>query len=108
MQWAAHYINRNQTCRFKIDVSFWEYIESITVFEPSIKAAYSTLEEFLPRAGSDYAANRNTDTQPGERKNVSQLSPWVRTRLLPEWKIVQQVLKQHSASAASKFIDEVC
>ncbi|MGK0309242.1 MAG: deoxyribodipyrimidine photo-lyase [Lentimonas sp.] len=78
------------------------------MFKPSLKAAYSTLEEFLPRAGSDYAANRNTDTQPGERKNVSQLSPWVRTRLLPEWKIVQQVLKQHSASAASKFIDEVC
>jgi len=78
------------------------------VFEPCKKAAFSALEDFLPRAGRMYAANRNTDTGPSYRKNVSQLSPWVRTRLLPEWIIIKRVLEQHSLSSASKFIDEVC
>lgn len=80
----------------------------IDMFEPTLIAARSALESFLPRAGRDYAAERNTDTGPGERKNVSQLSPWVRTRMLSEWKIIEHVLKQHSKSAAGKFIDEVC
>ena len=78
------------------------------MFKSTKEAAYCALEDFLPRAGRDYASSRNTDTGRGKRKNVSQLSPWVRTRLIPEWKIVEQVLEQHSKSAASKFIDEVC
>lgn len=78
------------------------------MFKPSVKAARSALKDFLPRAGRAYAASRNTDTGPEERKNVSQLSPWVRTRLLPEWEIIGHVLKQHGQSTASKFIDEVC
>ncbi len=78
------------------------------MFEPTLAAARLNLEAFLPRAGHDYAASRNTDTGPGKRINVSQLSPWVRTRLLPEWHIVRQTLEQHSKSAAGKFIDEVC
>ena len=78
------------------------------MFTPTLATATSTLESFLPRAGHAYAAERNTDTGPRERKNVSQLSPWVRTRMLPEWKIINNVLKQHSRSAAEKFIDEVC
>ena len=28
--------------------------------------------------------------------------------MLPEWEVLREVLKQHSASAAGKFIDEVC
>lgn len=36
------------------------------------------------------------------------LSPWVRTRLLPEWTLLSAVLKHHSAASAAKFIDEVC
>ena len=78
------------------------------MFKPTSAAATSALESFLPRAGHAYAASRNTDTGPGERKYVSQLSPWVRTRMLPEWKIIEHVLTQHSKSAAGKFIDEVC
>lgn len=78
------------------------------MFEPTIEAASFALEDFLPRAGREYAANRNTDTGPGYRKNVSQFSPWVRTRLLPEWTIIKRVLERHSPSSASKFIDEVC
>ena len=80
----------------------------IRMFEPSKEAAFFALEDFLPRAGRDYAASRNTDSGPGYRKNVSQLSPWVRTRLLPEWTIIKHVLEHHSPSLAGKFIDEVC
>jgi deoxyribodipyrimidine photo-lyase len=36
------------------------------------------------------------------------LSPWVRLRLLPEWKVCRDVLTQHSPDQAAKFIDEVC
>ena len=78
------------------------------MFEPCKKAALAKLEDFLPRAGREYAANRNTDTGPGYRRNVSQISPWVRTRLLPEWTIIKRVLEHHSPSSAGKFIDEVC
>lgn len=68
----------------------------------------SALKDFLPRAGREYAAERNTDTGPGKRRNVSQLSPWIRTRMLPEWTVIERVLEQPGASAAEKFIDEVC
>lgn len=78
------------------------------MFKPCKKAALAALEDFLPRAGREYAANRNTDAGPESRKNISQLSPWVRTRLLPEWTIIKRVLERHSPSSAGKFIDEVC
>lgn len=64
--------------------------------------------DFLPHAGRDYASTRNYDYGVNRRDNVSMLSPWVRLRMLPEWTILGEILKQHSASAASKFIDEVC
>lgn len=78
------------------------------MFASDSKAAHETLEDFLPRAGRDYASTRNYDYGVGQRNNVSTLSPWVRIRSLPEWKICRRVLSQHSYSAASKYIDEVC
>ena len=39
---------------------------------------------------------------------MSMLSPWIRHRLLTEQEVVAAVLDQHSASAAEKFIQEVC
>lgn len=78
------------------------------MFLPTLEAAQSRMEDFLPGAGRLYASNRNIDTGPGNRENVSQLSPWVRVRLLPEWTVIEWVLKKHSPSVASKFIDEVC
>ena len=70
------------------------------MFKPCSQSALSAREDFLPKAGREYAANRNTDTGPGDRKNVSQLSPWVRTRLLPEWIIIKRALEYHSPSSA--------
>lgn len=78
------------------------------MFEPSQSAAIDAFREFLPRAGRDYAASRNYDYGPDQRHNISMLSPWVRLRVLPEWTILRETLKQHSPSVAAKFIDEVC
>ncbi|OAB56477.1 DNA photolyase FAD-binding protein [Leptolyngbya valderiana BDU 20041] len=76
--------------------------------EASRQAALDRLSDFLPRAGRAYARERNHDPGPDERDNVSVLSPWVRHRLITEQEIVAAVLEQHSASAAEKFIQEVC
>jgi hypothetical protein len=76
-------------------------------FEPTRAAGLSRLAEFVPRAGRAYAAERNTDRGPGDRSNVSTLSPWVRHRLVTEREVVEAVLQRHSLDAASKFVQEV-
>ena len=59
-----------------IQVDIWFLSADYTsMYTPNLEAARFALEGFLPRAGRDYAANRNTDTGSGERKNVSQ---WLR------------------------------
>jgi deoxyribodipyrimidine photo-lyase len=78
------------------------------MFEPTHSAALKQLAHFLPNAGSEYSSLRNYDFGPKRRDNISMLSPWVRTRLLPEWEILRSVLAVHSPAAASKFIDELC
>ncbi len=71
-------------------------------------AACNALDAFLPKSGREYAVKRNDDTGPDGEPTVSELSPWIRLRLLPEWEVLSAVLEQHSRSEASKFIDEVC
>ena len=71
-------------------------------------AARNALSAFLPKSGRDYAAGRNYDYGTEKEATVSKLSPWIRIRALPEWEVISEVLQQHSAAAASKFIDEVC
>lgn len=61
----------------------------------------------MPRAGRAYAAGRNTDEGPGLREAVSELSPYIRRRLLPEWEIVGAAVDRHGVEGAEKFIQEV-
>lgn len=65
------------------------------------------LEDFLPRAGRDYASKRNFDLGPEARDNVSQLSPFIRHRLLLESEVLEATLAQHAREDADKFIQEV-
>jgi deoxyribodipyrimidine photo-lyase len=65
------------------------------------------LAEFAPRAGRQYAAQRNYDRGPGDRSNVSVLSPYVRMRLVTETEVLAAVLARHAPSAAEKFVSEV-
>lgn len=75
---------------------------------PTRAEGFKRLEEFLPRAGRDYAQGRNFDYGPADRSNVSGLSPWIRHRLIREDEVVAAVLDHHSASDAQKFLQEVC
>ena len=76
-------------------------------FDPSRAAGLAALAEFLPRAGRDYALDRNHDRGPGDRSAVSTLSPYLRHRLVTEREVVEAVLGRHSPAAAEKFVQEV-
>ncbi len=74
---------------------------------PTRAAALARLETFVPRMGRDYAAGRNADPGPGERRDVSELSPHIRHRLITEEEVLHACLAHHTPSAAFKFVQEV-
>ncbi|WP_299962762.1 FAD-binding domain-containing protein [uncultured Roseobacter sp.] len=76
-------------------------------FPPTRTAALERLARFVPHAGRDYAARRNYDLGPGRHTGVSQLSPYLRCRLITERDVLEAVLVRHSPQAAEKFIQEV-
>lgn len=75
--------------------------------EASRSAGLERIDSFMPSAGPDYARRRNFDFGPGNRGNVSMLSPYVRHRLVLEREVLRATLVRHSRSAADKFIQEV-
>ena len=79
-----------------------------TAFFPTTRAAaLERLSDFAPLAGRHYAAQRNRDPGPGERDNVSLLSPYIRHRAITEHEVIAKVLAHHSPKAAEKFVQEV-
>lgn len=76
------------------------------MFIPTRAAGLDALERFVPRAGRDYARDRNHDTG-ADRENVSGLSPYLRHRLLTEREVVAAVLQRHRLADAEKFVQEV-
>ena len=79
-----------------------------TTFDnPTRDAGLKHLKQFLPSAGEDYAHNRNFDYGPESRDNVSQLSPYIKHRLISEKEVIAAVLERHSLASAQKFIQEV-
>ncbi|SHI05148.1 FAD-binding domain-containing protein [Marivita hallyeonensis] len=76
-------------------------------FPPTRTAALELLSRFVPKAGRDYAAERNYDRGPGNHDNVSTLSPYIRHRVLTEPEVLDAVLGHFSTSVAEKFIQEV-
>ena len=75
--------------------------------EASRRAAFGALQQFLPRAGAEYAAQRNFDYGPARRSNVSGLSPYIRHRLIHEGEVLDATLQCYPETTASKFIDEI-
>jgi deoxyribodipyrimidine photo-lyase len=73
---------------------------------PTRQAGLDRLHDFIPRMGRLYAEGRNTDPGPGRRRAVSQLSPYLRRRLLTEAEVVEAAWTAHG-EAAAKFIEEV-
>jgi deoxyribodipyrimidine photo-lyase len=78
------------------------------VFPPRRDAGLQRLAAFVPHAGRAYAAKRNFDYGAGQHTSVSGLSPYIRHRIITESEVAAAVLQVHSASAAEKFIQEVC
>ena len=73
---------------------------------PTREAGLQALREFVPRAGSAYARDRDHDLG-AVRDNVSGLSPYLRHRLVTEREVLGTVLAHHSPAAAQKFVQEV-
>ena len=76
-------------------------------FRPTHAAAHAALRRFVPEAGTRYATRRNFDLAPGRHHAVSQLSPYLRHRVLTEEEVLHAVLARHSPDTADKFIQEV-
>ncbi|GAA0635107.1 hypothetical protein GCM10009424_06300 [Sphingomonas ursincola] len=77
------------------------------VFEPTRAAGLARMHAFVPHSGRAYAEGRNSDLGPGRPSAVSQLSPWLRFRLLSEQEVCAAVLEKHSLAAAEKYVQEV-
>ena len=65
------------------------------------------LAAFLPKAGTSYTKNRNFDLGAGQHKHVSQLSAYIKRRIITEEDVLKKVLSAHSLNEAGKFIDEI-
>jgi deoxyribodipyrimidine photo-lyase len=65
------------------------------------------LQDFTPRMGRRYANGRNFDHGPGGHDAVSQLSPFVRRRLVLESEVVGAAIAAHGPEEAEKFVQEV-
>ena len=74
---------------------------------PTRKAALQRIDAFIGSAGRNYARTRNFDFGPDNRRNVSQLSPYIRHRLVQESELLATVLQRHSSADAGKFVEEV-
>ncbi len=77
-------------------------------FKPTREAGLARLSAFAPSMGRHYAERRNHDHGPEDRSNLSLLSPYVSHRLIEERELAAMALSRHSASAADKFLKEVC
>ena len=65
------------------------------------------LEAFIPNCGKAYAQKRNFDFGKGRHQSVSQLSPFVRRRLITEVDMLRAVMSAHRFADAQKFIHEI-
>lgn len=74
---------------------------------PTRAAGLARLSQFAPQTGRAYATKRNYDFGPGNRGNISALSPWIRHRLVTEQEVLTAALARHSPAACEKFLQEV-
>ncbi|MEL7139462.1 MAG: FAD-binding domain-containing protein [Pseudomonadota bacterium] len=65
------------------------------------------LEAFAPRMGGHYKGQRNRDSGPGRRDNVSLLSPYIARRIVTEEEAVSAALARHKPGTCEKFVQEV-
>jgi len=68
--------------------------------KPTRASALEKLTDFIPKAGLSYRNKRNYDFGPSNHNYVSQLSPFIRRRILTETEILKAVLNKHGLSSA--------
>jgi deoxyribodipyrimidine photo-lyase len=73
----------------------------------SREEALVLLTAFLSKAGKSYKKNRNFDLGAGQHKHVSQLSAYIKRRIITKEDVLRKVLSAHSLNEAGKFIDEI-
>ncbi|WP_322890452.1 MULTISPECIES: FAD-binding domain-containing protein [unclassified Yoonia] len=76
-------------------------------FTPTRAAGLAAMTAFVPAMGKRYANGRNYDHGAGAHKAVSQLSPYIRRRLVTEQEVVEAAIAAHGADKAEKFVEEV-
>lgn len=76
-------------------------------FTPTRAAGLTAMQAFMPMMGHRYENGRNYDRGPGQHKDVSTLSPYIRRRLITEAEVVAAALEAHGPDVAGKFIEEV-
>lgn len=75
--------------------------------KPTRAIALEKLTDFIPKAGLSYRNKRNYDFGPSNHNYVSQLSPFIRRRILTEPEVLKAVLNKYGLSSSEKFIQEV-
>ena len=75
--------------------------------KPSRALALEKLTDFIPKAGLSYRNKRNYDFGPSNHNHVSQLSPFIRRRIVTESEVLKAVLNKYNLSSAEKFVQEV-
>jgi len=77
------------------------------MFEPTREAGLARLNAFTADGASDYGRLRNFDIGPKQPSTVSQLSPWIRHRLVSEQEVLAQILNAHDPAQTVSFVQEV-
>ena len=79
----------------------------MTDFPASRATGLEAMASFVPAMGRRYANGRNIDHGPGAHNAVSQLSPYLRRRLVTEPEVVAAAIAAHGPETAEKFVEEV-
>jgi len=79
----------------------------VMMFEPTREAGLARLHAFSVDGAANYGRLRNFDLGSKRPSTVSQLSPWIRHRLVTEQEVLAQILKAHDSAQTVNFVQEV-
>ena len=71
------------------------------------ETALKILENFINTKLHNYDSKRNYDLGPSKHDNVSQLSPYIRHRIITEEEVMSQAMNKFPLPKIEKFIQEV-
>ena len=76
-------------------------------FTPTRAAGLAQLDAFNAGGAAHYGQRRNFDLGAKDHSNVSQLSPWIRHRLITEEQVLMRIAKTHDLTQMTSFVQEV-